>query len=61
MLIHAYRVQLDCLLQLTLFDKGQPRTTFHQMRLRKQTNKQTIEKTNVTQPAELDCHAITIA
>ena len=45
------------------FDKGQPWTTFHQMRLRKQTNKQTIEKTNMTQPAELDwsCHAITIA
>ena len=70
-----YRITLDpclsmptgytvgCLLQLTHFDKGQPWTTFHQMRLRKQTNKQTIEKTNMTQPAELDwsCHAITIA
>ena len=63
MLIHAYRVQLGCLLQLTYFDEGQPWTTFHQMRQRKQTNKQTIKKTNMTQPAELDwgCHATTIA
>ena len=63
MLIHAYRVQLGCLLQLTYFDEGQPWTTFHQMRLRKQTNKQTIKKTNMTQLAELDwgCHATTIA
>ena len=62
-LIHAYQVQLGCLLQLTYFVKEQPWTTFQQMRLRKQTNKQTIEKTNMTQPAELDlgCHATTIA
>ena len=38
MLIHVYRVQLGCVLQLTHFDKGQPWTTFQQMRLRKQTN-----------------------
>ena len=41
MLIHAYQIQLGCALQLTHFDKGQPRTTFHQMKLRKQTIKQT--------------------
>ena len=63
LLIHAYWVQLACLLQLTHFDKEQPRTKFKQMRLRKQTNKQTIEKIDMTQPAELEwsCHAITIA
>ena len=45
MLIHVYRVQLGCVLQLTHFDKGQPWTTFQQMRLRKQTNKQLKKQT----------------
>ena len=49
MLIHAYRIQLVCAYQLTNFDKGQPRMTFHQMKLRKQTIKQIKKsKTNMT-------------
>ena len=55
-LIHAY----PCLPHAT---KWQPWTTPYQMRLRNQTNKQTNEKTNMTQPIELDrsCHATTTA
>ena len=62
MLIHAYQVQLGCFLQLTHFDRGQPWTTFQQMRLRKQTIEQ-LKETNMTQPTELDWsrHAIAIA
>ena len=57
---HLVRHRAGCLLQLTHFDKGKPWTTFHPMRLRKQTNK-LLKKHDTTRGTWLGCHATTIA
>ena len=57
---HLVRHRAGRLLQLTHFDKGKPWTTFHPMRLRKQTNKP-LKKHDTTRGTWLGCHTTTIA